>query len=296
MKAQFRTVNNTATHPMWLASSVRVLEEVERLPHGATGALTFGEEGVILVENKRICWALAHGMRQRLTDLLCEHGESARRDELEALYRRCKRDGTSLGEALLASELVSLPELQRTLLRHNSEAVRTLAHSDGAAQARFSPLAARGYDPRLAFSPAELFAALSTRRYEAQAARARTRLIELTRPNAQLFAFLRDPKISLTVPVAVERSCSLRIAELLAVASWSVRTLDVASFVDSSAQVICGQWCASCSIVAFREDDIHYAALCESRPASTLLLGQLEKSVLASVERPVSTTLPKGTP
>ena len=34
MKANFRTVNNTATHPMWLASSVRVLEGFDDVTMG----------------------------------------------------------------------------------------------------------------------------------------------------------------------------------------------------------------------------------------------------------------------
>jgi hypothetical protein len=293
MKTGFRAVADTTTHALWLAASVRVLEEIERLPNGATGALVFAEHGMVLVENKRICWAVAHGMQRRLTDLLCEQSATLQRQQAEDLYRKCKREGRPLGETLVSSGLVSLAELQSTLLRHNGEALRTLAQFSNLREVKFSSLSARGYDARLSFTTSELLAALSARRYRTEAADAKATLVEFARADARSFAFVRDPQIADGVPIAVDKGCSLRVADLRVLTAWALRTLDVASFVDPGAQVLCGQWCAKTSIVVWKNADVYYVSLCESRPASTLLLSQLEQQLSPPKERAVSAAVPK---
>ena len=52
-----------------LMGAVQVLDVLERLPAGATGAMKFAE-GIVLMESGYICWAFARDMEHRLTQLL----------------------------------------------------------------------------------------------------------------------------------------------------------------------------------------------------------------------------------
>ncbi|HET9932469.1 MAG TPA: hypothetical protein VFQ35_17325, partial [Polyangiaceae bacterium] len=149
---------------------IGLLSKVEEAPHDATGALTF-EDGLVLVERRRVCWAISSSMGLYLTDLLCE-GESRNieRCEIEQVYRRCKKRGLRLSEELLASGLISQSRLQHVLREHNSEAIVRLSRSRGAP--RFRRMARGGYDERFLLTPVELLAAIGARSGESRAQRA----------------------------------------------------------------------------------------------------------------------------
>ena len=106
-----------------LTATVDLLEHVEGLPPGSTGILGF-DDGVILVDGGRICWARAPDMREHLPDLPCEltHPPLSR-GLVEDTFRRCKEEGTPLGETLVKSGLVSESGLRTALSRHNAEAI-----------------------------------------------------------------------------------------------------------------------------------------------------------------------------
>src|ERR1700753_1700020 len=104
-----------------------LLGMIDELPAGATGALRFGEHGIVLVESRKICWAAANNMRVRLTDILCNTATPpVPRDQVEEIARACTKTRRPLGESLVESGLVSETGLKAALRRHTVEAVAHL--------------------------------------------------------------------------------------------------------------------------------------------------------------------------
>ena len=148
--------------PGSVASVQRLLGYIDDLPPGATGALHFGDQGVILLESRKICWAAVRSMRNRLTDILRHQSTPpVPREDVEQIYKRGKQTGTPIGEALVASGLATEAGLRAALLKHNGEALVTLALS-GVAPHAFVVHSKTGYDPKYAFSSCEMLARLGS--------------------------------------------------------------------------------------------------------------------------------------
>lgn len=261
--------------PGALAAAVKVLEHVESLPVGATGALGFEGDGVIVVDGRRICWALAPDMRQRMSDLLCEASDPPLpRHVLKSVLRRCKENGTSFGQALLASGLVSESQLSSALVRHNAEAIWRLAQGR-ARPTSFSNHSRSGFDRRFSFSTAELLAAVGVEWDHESATAARHCLSEVRVDDATGFAFVRDEQRAAPLVIAVDRGCPLFVGETLEISRWLTGMFDVAADVEARTSLIAATWCSRTSVVGWRIDDVRYAAVCSSRPASALLVSQL---------------------
>jgi hypothetical protein len=277
MKTDFMPgITSVSSNALLLSSTVRLLQHVEALPSGATGALTFGEDGVILVEKKRVCWAVAGDMKQRLTDILCDQQEPPiERAQLEQIFIRCKQDGTPLGETLVACGLVTEPELRAALLRHTCEAVIRLAQSRAVTPTNFARHLKESYDPRFVFTTAELLASLAGKRRNQLASEASRRLASSTLPDTSGFAFTRDLRAGRPVIVAVAKGCELAVSAALDIATWATGAFDLAGFVDRDVQIVAGTWCERITLVAWREAELSYAAVCTTRAASALLLSQL---------------------
>jgi hypothetical protein len=275
MTADSRFPSGVASDPTLLASAVEVLECVEALPPGSTGVLGFEDEGVILVDGGRICWALARDMRERLTDILCTDPERPiARGLIEDIFRRSKESGTPLGESLVASGLVSEAGLRAALSRHNAEAIACLAQAR-TRPTRFSMHARGGYDPRFAFGTTELLAAMSNPSHRARAARASRHLDDVKVEDAVGVAFVRDVEAAGPAVIAVDRGCPLRVAETLEIGGWVNGLFDVTVVFDSKTALISASWCGTTGVVAWRIGDVSYASICSSRPASALLMNQV---------------------
>jgi hypothetical protein len=296
MKTDFMPgITSVASNALLLSSTVELLQQVEALPSGATGALSFGEDGLILIENKRVCWAVARDMEQRLTDILCEQKEpNLPRATMEELFRRCKQEGKLLGEALVSSGVVSESDLRAALERHTCEAIIRLAQRQVVKPSRFARHAKHGYDPRFVFTTAELLASLAGRRRTQLAADARAHLTEVLVPDASGFAFLRDARSSKPMIIAVGRGCELDVGAALEIAGWATSLFDVASFVDASTYIASGTFCSRMALVAWRAREIGYVAVCTTRPASALLFNQLTRRFAR--EQDAAPSSPRGSP
>lgn len=284
-------ITSVSSNALLLSSTLRLLHHVETLPSGSTGALAFGEDGVILVEKKRVCWAIATDMRQRLTDILCEqHEPPLERDVVEQVFRRCKREGTPMGEALVAGGLVSEADLRAALLRHTCEAIVRLAQGRALTPSHFAQHEKGGYDPRFVFTTAELLASLSGRRRRVLADAARRQLASVVVPDVMGFAFLCEPPSRQAVIIAVARGCELAVGATLELARWSMGSFDVACQVDSDTRVVAATWSDRLSLVSWRESEIGYVAVCTTRAASALLLSQLARGITSDPQRTRATT------
>jgi hypothetical protein len=270
---------------LWLNAVIELLQSVEQLPQGSTGALTFGEDGVILVQNKRICWALSSDMRERLTDILCQQRKPPlSRETVEELFRRCKVNGTPIGEALVSGGHLSQEELRCALMRHNGEAIGRIARVRRA-PTKFLPHVKMSYDARFVFSSVELFAVISASGATTLVGAATQHLASTLVPGSTGFAFVRDHERGLPVLLATDPGCELAISEALEIGDWSNRVFDVTTFFDQSTSVVSAAWCKSTSVVSWcAEGSIRCAAVCASRPASTLLVTQLARRPSLSSE------------
>jgi hypothetical protein len=288
MKADFMPgITSVYSDGLLLASTLTLLQHVEALPHGATGVLAFGDQGVILVEKKRVCWAVAFEMKQRLTDILCEQSEPPLlRAAVEELYRSCKREGTSMGEALMTSGFASEASLRAALLRHTCEAIIRLAQGNALTPTGFTRHEKEGYAPRFVFTTTELLASLSGRRRVLPAEQARTHLASTLVPDVSGFAFLREVGGRQPVIIAVAEGTELGVVTAMDIARWSTGAFDVASFVDPTAHVICASCSERLTLLAWRRAEIHYAAVCRTRAGSALLLSHLVQRSATSADMP----------
>jgi hypothetical protein len=279
-------ITSLSSNELLLPSTIALLQQVEALPNGATGALSFGNDGVILVERKRVCWALATDMKKRLTDILCHQQDPPLpRQVIDDVFRRCKEDGRPLGEALVSGGYVSEPQLRAALLRHTGEAIVRLAQANTITPTRFAHHEKEGYDPRFVFTTAELLASLAGRRRQELAEEAHQQLAPLLVPDISACAFLRDVRSRDPVLIAVAKGCDLTVKSAMEVASWAVSAFDIAGFCDPNARLVSATWCDRLSLMSWRHGEIGYVAVCATRAASALLLSQLAQRAQHADER-----------
>lgn len=284
-----RMLSSIPANPGLIAGVLRLLEVIDDLPSGATGALDFGSEGLVLVQNKKICWAVARTMRVRLTDIL--RGQTTPplpREAVEEIYRACKANGTPIGEALVNSNLVSEAGLRAALFKHNGEAIVALAQS-GALLHKFVSHSKTGYDPKYAFSPCEVLAMLGARDDPARAAAAQLELANTLVQDTYGAAFVRSSAVAGSMVIAVDRECAFAAADLLEVCNWVSGLFDVAQTFDPEVFAARASLGEKAMLVTWRLRDTGYVGLCESRAAAARLVSRLsERSTRSSGVLPLA--------
>ncbi len=272
-----RVLPSIPAGPSVIASVLRVLGFIDELPAGATGALRFGEQGVILLENRKICWAMARATKLRLTDIL--RNQSTRplsREAIEDIYRQCKDNGTPIGEALVAGGLVSEAGLRAALSKHNGEAIAQLARF-GATPDGFTVHTRASYDSRFSFSPCEILAMLGALDDPARAIAAQLELSRALVEDSSGAAFVRSSAASGALLIAVDRNCDFPVADLVEVCNWATGLFDVVHTFDPLASAARATWGGHASLVTWRVKDVSYVGLCSSRAAAARMVSQLSQ-------------------
>ncbi|MEO8900417.1 MAG: hypothetical protein ABI488_02290 [Polyangiaceae bacterium] len=261
--------------PGLIASVLRLLAFIDELPAGATGVLRFGEEGIILLDSRKICWAVARTMRIRLTDILRNQSTPPlAREAVEDIYRQCQVNGRPIGESLVASGLVSEPGLRAALLKHNGEAIAQLARAN-AAPDHFTAHACTGYDPKYSFSPCEVLATLGSLDDPARATAAQLELGSTLVQECSGAAFARSDSVSGALVIAVDRSCDVPVQDLVELCNWVSGLFDVARTFDPSACAARATWGGRMALVTWRVKEVGYVSVCSSRAAAARLVSQL---------------------
>lgn len=277
-----RVLPSIPASPGLISSVLRLLAFVDDLPKGATGVLKFGESGVILLESRKICWAVARSMRLRLTDILRNQSTPPLpREAVEEIYRRCKLDGVPIGEALVMSGLVTEAGLRAALFKHNGEAIAHLAGS-GLSPDAFVTHTRTGYDPKFSFSPGEVLAMLGSLDDPARALAAQIELANTLVPDSVGVAFVRSNSASGALVIAVDRGCDLPVADLVLVCNWTAGLFDVAHTFDREAALVRATWGGHLALVTWRAKEVVYVALCASRAAAARLVSRLETTAKSS--------------
>jgi len=255
---------------------VRLLSWIEAVPNNATGALTF-DDGLILVEKQRVCWAIAASMGVYLTELLCEFEQpSLDRGQIEQIYRRCKRSGLRLSEALLSSGLISETRLRGALREHNSEAIVRLSHASAPPQ--FRKLIRGGYDDRFLVSTAELLATIGARSAEPRAVAAGKELELTAIEGATGVAFVREAAFLPPTVVAVANHCALPVEQLVRVCAWAADFFALSASVDARTSFASAMSGDNGTLVTWQRDDVGYVALCAHRVASARVIDRLSRA------------------
>jgi hypothetical protein len=259
-----------------IASVLRLLAFVDELPAGATGVLHFGEHGVILLESRRVCWAVARGTQLRLTDILRNQSmPPLARAEVEDVYRQCRRTGRPVGEALVESGLVSEAGLRAALFKYNGEGIAQLART-GATPDGFTSHARAAYDSRFSFSPCELLAMLGSLDDPARATAAQLELANALVQDSSGAAFARSSATSGALVIAVAHGCDVPVADLLEICNWATGLFDVVRTFDAEASAARATWGGN-ALVTWRVSEVNYVGLCASRAAAARIVSQLSQ-------------------
>lgn len=264
-----------------MSRTTHVLQAIEALPEHATGALRFGDRGAVLVDSRRICWAVATNMPQRLTDLLRkQRNPPLSTSFLAGVFRDARARGVPMGEALLATGQITEQGLRAAVLGQVTAAIGHIA-SDAVGELAFEPYDAMRYDPRFLFRPAAVFERLGAIDNQVGAALARRDLAAWLEPPTTALVFARDTLPRTPTVVAMANAECLSLGELLAIGD-KLRAQAQGGAV--RLRSLC--WKDGARLLAWNHGELSFAALCASEHATglSMRLAQRFKSALEIVE------------
>ena len=250
------------------------LLQLEQRARGATGLLACGDPslpaGGIFVDDSRICWIAARGLKRRLTDIL-SHEIHLSDGELRGLYDRCRLEGRPIGQALVGMGMISESHLRRVLRQHSAESLVQLAHEGSGWH--WLPRAHRGYDPQFTFSPDELLLEIAGLWHGTAQADARAELEKFRGPGQHGGAFLRDPSESVYLPLAVySDEKSLTLNDLMALGAWATQLSAATMQLGESPTVVLGNTVDGKGAAVWWRDGIVFAVRCRDREALARLM------------------------
>ncbi len=170
---------------------------------------------MILVEDRRICWAAASNMENRLTDILRTRSEQPLpASSFEELYQECSRKNLPLGETLVARGLVSGEGFKSALRQHTAEAVGRLSAAEGLTVSWASDSGKR-YDAQFTFGTTELACCIGAFGCEGVAEEVARTLLKVTPDSSVGAAFLADEGHSLPLAqVSADGWCCQSVVDL----------------------------------------------------------------------------------
>lgn len=253
------------------APDVSVIRALERVPPNSSGALvrerTDGTiAGALLVERGRVCWAMSQRYALRLTDLLVAEQASLSHSELEEVVAMCRRDRLPLGETLVTRGVVSLPVLQRALLRHTCEAFMCLLRDD-ASPWTWLAHSGYGYSPMLTFSVTEVFTGAHAVERPALAALAQARLREVVHAEQRGFAVARHSRSWIPIAQIGCEDMDLAVLGDLAAQAVEIATVTATVAIEITLVEFDGTACAIWS-----DDDTVFVLLYDGELAFNRLL------------------------
>jgi hypothetical protein len=234
-----------------------LLHRIDSLPSGATGALSF-DGGVVLVQERRVCWAASSSMQTRLTDRL-RHVAQLPPVVLENLFRECRNQGIPLGQALVTRGLLDPAALRLTLLDHTSEALAQLACTT-VQDARWTPAGDRKYDAEFTFSTTELLAHASDTYWGPLAQVVRDELDRVLENGGTGCAFVPSSD-GVPVPIGVHDAEALGAEGIVELGRWAAGVLHSAAGIVPSSRFVGALKEEGIAAAAWTHDGICYAAL-----------------------------------
>jgi len=255
-----------------------LLENVDALSSGGTGALVFGPRdkpfGMVLVEHGQICWAVISGMEHRLTILLEEQApDSMPPSSTRDVIRRCMREQLPLGETLVESGVVSQNGLRLALRRHTLESLLALQKSPYREPVWVEHQKQR-YEARFTFSPRELLVGLGAMLYPQEATLAEHELGQIVK-RGMAATFLRDAGAGVGAPYPIYelRGDELGIKELFSLGKWAAATAEVTSPLAGPEGLVSVTTPARKSAVTWVSGNLLHVAVCDDPPSLGRVIG-----------------------
>lgn len=237
-----------------------------------------GNQGVVLVERGRICWAVASDMKRRLVDLLRQQAQPAlSKESLESVFNDCRLRSKPLGETLVQSGLVSERGLWRALRQHNAEAVARIATTLAASNGTFQHHKHHRYDARFTYSTSELLVTLGALSDHSRASVAQSELEHCVPEGGRGAAFARDPDGTGVIPIGELGAADVTCSAFMDLGAWATSTLDVAASVTSDVRAVTGTTPDGESIVAWSESGVIYLVLCPTLASTLSLISSLAR-------------------
>lgn len=259
------------------AALLHFCERLAALPQQATGVLVLGAPeapvGRVLFERGRVCWAAAHSMSKRLTDLLChQHSPPIEAERVQRAYEECVKHRKIFGEHLVETGVVTEDGLRRALRQHIAESMALL--SDPALPSSWFGREQQLYDARFTFSTGELIVNLGALWDMDAAYQATARLRRVAEPAACVgLGFVRTPPNDL-LPVAQSYSASVSAVDLLALGTW-VQQLNDQLRGALEPDFACYKRSDGCTAVGWTEGRLGYAVICNSPGAITQVMSRV---------------------
>lgn len=195
--------------------------ETEGTASGHVAASSNGRPaGVVMGEEGRVCWSSSRFYALRLRDVLASEA-GIPQAKLESVFEACRKTGLPLGEALVASDLLTSKQLRDALLHQTASALAalvTLAVERGARISEFLPARAKSYQPQFTFSGCELIAEaiLQTAECEREAGRPPRTYEAMSAQVGRSICFIETGSAELpAIPIAVSNAKDLSVEEAI---------------------------------------------------------------------------------
>lgn len=253
------------------ARVVELLEAIDELPASASGALFFeGDDrrsGAVLVEAGRICWAVAGGMQQRLTDLIgAQLPEGFSRADLAELFRLSRAEKRPLGEVLVERSVMEKESFRHILRQHTTEAIALLCDEQHLAK-RWQSHSRNRYDAAFTFSPAELLAAAGAL-VDPELATVAADCLQSASLDGAGVAFARLDGCAHAFPIGEVRSEELGVQSIVDLGRWAAGAIDVSDSFAQHTRVVMAARPDGQAIVAWRESGLLMTIVCEDRSSA----------------------------
>jgi hypothetical protein len=255
-----------------------LIDTIEKLPASATGAYMFGPTGrptgTILVERGRVCWAGAAQMGHRLTDILRRRiDKGVEPGALEEIVRRCRLESTPLGEALVASGLLSSDGLRDALRQHTSEAILHLGQAAADSPTWLAHRRQR-YDARFTFSPAELLASVGAACMPELAEAARREMQATLSHGGGGLAFTWIGASDAPFPIFEMRTSKLTVSDTIRLADWGAHMRETESVIRAVPRVVVTRSAHGDSMITWATGQVIYVVICQSPSSLAHVLGK----------------------
>jgi hypothetical protein len=241
---------------------VHLLAHVEGVAASESGLLAIGAEadhGGIFVERGRICWAVARGMGRRLHELLQAHATDRTTTDFNAIYQRCRANGTLLGETLVEEGHITARELEVSLRQHSAESLLALCHEE-LDEPVWRSRGERGYEPRFTFRPVDVLLDVMALRWPDIHGAARSELLRFDAPGRIGAAFHGS---EVAMPIA--GFGQMTVVELWNLGQWAKQLTQASRELGAATSLALATSALGWTVVSWWRRDVLYAVACADR-------------------------------
>lgn len=259
-----------------------VFERLDVVKPGSTGAFFYGDPkdpvGTVLLDEGRVCWAVARGMRHRLTDLLREESVSAVDEaKIKSIYNVCRQERRPLASALVEEGVVSHEGFRNVIRRHTTEAMLEIG-ATGEQRRSWIERRRGHYASKVSFSSLDLVLCVGELLFVDQAEEARAHLDDIVPAQARGIAFMRTEGRAGVMPIAGLRSTDIKVRDAGAMGKWAMSAISGVALLGAERPSVSVTGAGGESLVAWARGPMIFTALSDDRGARAWMEVQLARA------------------